>query len=160
MSERLAMEEPVARTGMLIRRPLDAVFEAFVDPVAITHFWFTGSTGRLESGAIVTWTWGMYGVSDEVTVLEFIEGERVAFRWSGPDAPNTVIWTFTALGPDRTFVDVVNHGFSGAGEERTAAALDSVGGFGWVLAGAKAWLEHGIELNLVGDRFPAELGAH
>jgi hypothetical protein len=26
-----------------------------------------------------------------------------------------------------------------------------------VLAGAKAWLEHGIALNLVADRFPAEL---
>jgi len=33
-------------------------------------------------------------------------------------------------------------------------ALDSVGGFNLVLAGLKAFLEHGIELNLVRDRFP------
>jgi hypothetical protein len=34
---------------------------------------------------------------------------------------------------------------------RAAHALDSVQGFSLVLAGAKAWLEHGIELNLVAD---------
>jgi len=33
-------------------------------------------------------------------------------------------------------------------------ALDSTGGFVLVLAGAKAFLEHGIALNLVADRFP------
>jgi hypothetical protein len=32
---------------------------------------------------------------------------------------------------------------------------DSTGGFTLVLAGLKALLEHNIQLNLVGDRFPA-----
>jgi uncharacterized protein YndB with AHSA1/START domain len=160
MAEGVDFSEPVARTGMLIRRPVEQVFEAFVDPVQITHFWFTESSGRLETGATVTWTWEMYGASDEIAVIEVIENQRVEFRWSGPDEPNTVVWTFTPLDADRTFVEIVNHGFSGSGEQRTAAALDSMGGFCWVLAGAKAWLEHGIELNLVGDRFPAELGEH
>jgi hypothetical protein len=35
-----------------------------------------------------------------------------------------------------------------------AAALDSTGGFHLVLAGAKAWLEHGIELGVVPDHLP------
>jgi hypothetical protein len=35
-----------------------------------------------------------------------------------------------------------------------APALDSAGGFALVLAGAKVWREHGIELNLVRDRHP------
>ena len=33
-------------------------------------------------------------------------------------------------------------------------ALDSMGGFSLVLAALKAWLEHGIALNLVADRNP------
>lgn len=36
-------------------------------------------------------------------------------------------------------------------------ALDATEGFAFVLAGAKAWLEHGVELNLVRDRFPKGL---
>ena len=34
-------------------------------------------------------------------------------------------------------------------------AIDSMQGFSLVLAGAKAFLEHGIELNLVADHAPA-----
>jgi hypothetical protein len=30
----------------------------------------------------------------------------------------------------------------------------------WVLAGLKALLEHGIELNLIGDAFPKALNEH
>lgn len=33
-------------------------------------------------------------------------------------------------------------------------SLDSIGGFSLVLAALKAWLEHGIALDLVADRDP------
>jgi uncharacterized protein YndB with AHSA1/START domain len=32
---------PTTKTGMLIRRPADEVFEAFIDPEVTTKFWFT-----------------------------------------------------------------------------------------------------------------------
>jgi hypothetical protein len=41
---------PIAKTGMLIRRPAADVFEAFVNPDITTKFWFTKSSGRLEAG--------------------------------------------------------------------------------------------------------------
>jgi hypothetical protein len=49
---------------------------------------------------------------------------------------------------------IINSGFSGDGDEIVSQALDSTGGFALVLAGAKAWLEHNISLNLIADRFP------
>lgn len=39
-------------------------------------------------------------------------------------------------------------------DEIVAQALDSMGGFTFVLAGLKAFLEHGIVLNLVADHNP------
>ena len=39
-------------------------------------------------------------------------------------------------------------------------ALDSKGGFTWVLAGLKALLEHNVELNAIMDAFPAGLQEH
>ena len=39
-------------------------------------------------------------------------------------------------------------------------ALDSKGGFTWVLAGLKALLEHNIELNAIADAFPKGLSEH
>ena len=34
-----------AKAGMLIRRPVKDVFEAFVDPKITTKFWFTRAAG-------------------------------------------------------------------------------------------------------------------
>jgi hypothetical protein len=36
-------------------------------------------------------------------------------------------------------------------------AIDSTGGFSFLLAGLKAFLEHGLELNLVADHNPGAL---
>jgi uncharacterized protein YndB with AHSA1/START domain len=148
---------PEAKTGMMIWRPCGEVFQAFVDPAVITKFWFTESTGPLAPYANVTWTWGMYGVSASVRVLAFEENRRLVIAWGGEDG-SEVEWRFTDLGPDKTFVEIRNYGFGGSHDEQVANALDATGGFCWVLAGAKAWLEHGIELNLIGDRFPPEIG--
>jgi uncharacterized protein YndB with AHSA1/START domain len=41
---------PIAKSEMLIRKPPAQVFEAFVDPEITRKFWFTKSTGRLETG--------------------------------------------------------------------------------------------------------------
>jgi uncharacterized protein YndB with AHSA1/START domain len=61
-------KSPVAKTGMLIRRPVAEVFAAFIDPEITTTFWFTKSSGRLEPGKQVKWEWEMYGASTQVTV--------------------------------------------------------------------------------------------
>jgi hypothetical protein len=54
----------------------------------------------------------------------------------------------------------MNKGFRGDEDQVVQEALDSTGGFTWVLAGAKAFLEHNIVLNLVQDRFPDGIGKH
>lgn len=51
---------------MLIRKPIQEVFEAFINPEITTNFWFTKSTGKLEEGKTITWEWEMYGVKSEV----------------------------------------------------------------------------------------------
>lgn len=143
---------PVVRAQMLIRRPASTVFQAFVDPDVTTRFWFTRSTGPLRVGARVRWTWEMYGASTDVTVLEMEQDRRIVIEWDAP--PTRVEWLFTARGDDSTQVSITNHGFSGSGEEVVRQALDSMGGFSFVLAALKALLEHEIELNLVADHFP------
>jgi uncharacterized protein YndB with AHSA1/START domain len=143
---------------MLIRRPAAEVFEAFVDPAITSRFWFTRGTGRLEEGQRVEWFWDMYGASAAVHVKEIEPKRRILIDWPGASGQTTVEWTFTPLA-EGTFVRINNSGFSGDADDVVQEALDSLGGFTWVLAGAKAYLEHGIELNLVLDRFPPGLSA-
>jgi len=148
---------PVAKAQMLIRKPVAQVFEALVDPAITSRFWFSKGSGRLEAGKHVRWDWEMYGVSAEVDVKAVEENRRILVEWGGPDNPTSIEWTFEPQGEDQTFVTVKNWGFGGDAEKIVAEALDSTGGFTFLLAGLKAFLEHGIELNLIADHEPAAL---
>lgn len=151
------IQAPVAKAQMLIRKPVAQVFEAMVDPAITSLFWFSKGSGRLEAGKHVRWDWEMYGVSAEVDVKEVEENRRILVEWGGPDNPTSIEWTFEPRGDDRTFVVVKNWGFGGDAEKVVAEALDSTGGFSFLLAGLKAFLEHGIELNLIADHEPGAL---
>jgi uncharacterized protein YndB with AHSA1/START domain len=147
------MSRTRAETGMLIRRPVADVFEAIVNPAITTQFWFTRSTGRLEAGKQVRWDWEMYDVSADVSVKANDPDRRIVFEWPGPGGPTTVEWTFDAR-DGTTFVRVSESGFSGTGDQLVKSVADSTQGFTLTLAGLKAFLEHGIRLNLVADRYP------
>ena len=146
------MIDPVVQAQMLIRRPIDEVFNAFVDPAVTSQFWFTASSGKLERGAKVTWEWEMYGVSADVHVKAIEQPSRILIEWDEPST--TVEWKFTSPVAEGTLVQISNTGFVGTDEQVVGMALDSMGGFSLVLAALKAWLEHGIALNLVADRNP------
>lgn len=147
-------QPPVATAAMLVRAPVERVFEALVDPAVTTRFWFTKSSGRLEPGAHVEWEWEMYGASVGVTVTAVEPNQRLAFAWETGDEPTTVDWRFTARADGTTFVTVTSEGFAGDGDEQVAEAIGVTEGFVIVLAGLKALLEHDLGLNLVADRFP------
>ncbi|MCV3207952.1 SRPBCC family protein [Mesorhizobium sp. YC-39] len=151
-------ETPTAEAGMLIRRPVAEVFEAIIDPAITTKFWFTHSSGRLDSGKQVRWEWRMYDVSTTVDISEIVKDKKIVMQWSEP--PTTVVWTFTEMPGGATFIEVRNFGFAGNGDDQVKEAIGSTGGFTLVLAGAKAWLEQGLTLGLIGGRYPKGVPAN
>lgn len=149
---------PTMRTQMLIRRPAQEVFEAFVDPAITTKFWFTRSTGRLVPGADVQWEWEMYNVSADVRVKEVQQNSRLVLEWGGEETGFTTVgWRFFPQKDDTTFVTIAESGFSGDGDQIVASAINSMGGFSFLLAAAKAHLEHNIILTLTADHAPKDV---
>jgi len=140
-----------ADAAMMIRKPVANVFDAFVNPEITTKFWFTKSTGALTEGAEVEWSWEMYGVSVPVTVTKIVDHEQIVIKWGEGSQMSQVTWTFNAVTDAATYVTIKNDGFLSEGEGLISQIRDSTGGFTIVLAGLKAYLEHGIELNLIGD---------
>jgi uncharacterized protein YndB with AHSA1/START domain len=151
---------PVTKTGMLIRRPVADVFEAFVNPEITTKFWFTKSSGRLEAGRQVQWQWEMYDISITVSVKSIELNEHIVIEWPGYHSPTTVEWVFASQPDGTTFVTITEAGFNGSGDELVKQVTDSTQGFSLVLAGLKALLEHNIRLNLVADRYPEGIEEH
>lgn len=138
---------------MLIRKPVEDVFEAFINPEITTKFWFTKSTGKLEEGKTITWEWEMYNVKSNVLVHEIIPNRLIKIEWGDPAVHAD--YEFIAM-EKGTLVIIKSYGFSQTGEDLLKIINDNTGGFTTVLDGCKAYLEHGIKLNLIEDKFPAK----
>ena len=148
--------ENFARAEMLIRKPVTEVFEAFINPAITTKFWFTKSSGRVETDQNLEWTWEMYNYMAPVKVLAVETNKQIVIEWGNRGEATRVEWSFKSLKPG-TFVSIINSGFTGSPEQIIAQVRDSTEGFTLVLAGLKSLLEHNVQLNLVGDRFPQGL---
>jgi len=138
---------------MLIRKPVEDVFEAFINPEVTTNFWFTKSTGRLEEGKTVTWEWEMYGVKNVVKVHQIIPNQLIRTEWGEPSV--NVDYEFRTM-EKGTLVIIKSYGFSQTGEDLLKVINDNTGGFTTVLDGCKAYLEYRIKLNLIEDKFPSK----
>jgi uncharacterized protein YndB with AHSA1/START domain len=150
--------EPFVETQMLIRKPAEVVFQAFIDPKITTNFWFTRASDKLEVGKTVTWEWEMYAVSTKVEVKEIVENEKIIVEWGEPIT--TVEFNFKRLTDSTTYVVIKNYGFKLSGDQLLEAIKDNTGGFTTVLDGLKSYLEHNINLNLIADKFPKEVSQH
>jgi uncharacterized protein YndB with AHSA1/START domain len=155
-----SQDQLTSESEMLIRRPASEVFEAFVNPDVTTQFWFTKGSGRLEEGKTVTWTWGQFGVSADITVTSIELNELIQFQWpSGEEdsAFRTVELSFESKPEGTTFVEVVESGFNKDNSDFSSLIEQIAGqteGWALVLSALKAWLEHGINLNLISDHKP------
>jgi uncharacterized protein YndB with AHSA1/START domain len=149
---------PRVETQMLIRKPASEVFEAFIDPAITKNFWFTKGSDKLKVGETITWEWEMYNVTTKVFVKEIVQNRKISIDWGEP--PTTVDFEFNPLGDNSTYVIIRNYGFDKTGSELLELFKDLTGGFTTVLDGLKAYLEHNINLNLIGDKFPKEVAPH
>lgn len=138
---------------MLIRKPVEEVFEAFINPGVTANFWFTKSTGKLEEGKIITWEWEMYGAKSDVKVNQIIPNQLIKTEWGEPSTH--VDYEFKEM-ERGTLVVIKSYGFTQTGDDLAKIINDNTGGFTTVLDGCKAYLEHRIKLNLIEDKFPSK----
>jgi hypothetical protein len=95
----------------------------------------------------------MYNVSTNVTVRNIIPNELITIDWGSP--ATTVDFIFQPMNEGTTYVVIKNYGFQSEGEELMKELINTTGGFTTVLDGLKAYMEHGINLNLIADKFPS-----
>ena len=149
------MDTNKIETQLLIRKSPRTVFNAFIDPSITTRFWFTKSSGKLEKGKTVTWEWEMYGAKDKVTVLEMDQDKKITILWGSPKSK--VDFSFETFKRNQTLVRITCYDFEHRKKDLLATMLDYMGGFTTVLDGLKAYLEYGITLGLISDKYPDKI---
>lgn len=136
-----------------IAKPVAEVFEAVVNPEALSRYFTTGGAkGRMETGATVYWDFHDVPGEFPVEVVEAEPNRRIVFRWAADDdtAPEgydtTVTMEFEALEDGRTLVTISEEGWHQT-EGGLKASYGNCNGWMQVLCSLKAYLEHGIILR-------------
>jgi uncharacterized protein YndB with AHSA1/START domain len=148
------MKDISAKASIRVRRPVVEVFSAFADPEKMGRYWFTRRDDGLKQGESVSFFMGPAAdaFSFDVQVIAFDEPHRIEIEWGGPDEiPTQVTFTFDETDAGDTLLAVEETGFGGGGGDTIQRALDSTGGFNQVIVAAKAFIEHGVEVNVVSD---------
>lgn len=150
------MTVEIARASIMVHKPPAEVLNAFVDPNAMSQFWFTRRDSGLVEGESATWALGDAADAFEfaVQVKELSPPNRLVVEWPRPEGPAQICWTCEAAGANSTVLTIEESGFVGDAESVAAQVLDSTGGFNQVIVAAKAWLEHGSAINVVKDHAP------
>ncbi len=143
---------------MRIRKSAAIVFEAFIDPLITRNFWFTKGSDKLMVNKEVIWECEMDNVSKTVIAREIQQSEKILYDWGEPS--RTVEFRLRTLSDDSTYVTVKEWGYGKSGDELLEVIKGSTAGFTTVLDGLKAYLEHGINLNLIADKSPQEVTQH
>jgi uncharacterized protein YndB with AHSA1/START domain len=134
-----------------IRRPPSAVFTAFADASAMSTFWFTRRDHGLREGESVQWFIGSGkdAVPFAVRVKELKRPGRIVIEWENGGEDTQVAWSIEGTAGGDTIVTIEESGFTGSRESIIERALASTAGFNQVIVAAKAFVEHGVALNVV-----------
>lgn len=157
-------QPPSVKAQMLFRVPVKEVFEAMTDPEITTKFWFTKSSGHLKAHTTLEWEWGWFGVKDTVDILDVTPNEYISLQWNLGELITLVEMFFEEQSPNSTLLRIIEKNFWKGDpsqdtrlNEKIDLMLGQNGGWYLVLANMKAWLESGIQLNLIADHKPDQV---
>jgi uncharacterized protein YndB with AHSA1/START domain len=138
-----------AKVQMGILRSASEIFDAIIDPEKMSRYFISGSTGRMESGKTLTWTWTDYEGEHEIKVGKIEKDKTVSFEWTGSGVNCVVVITLEAKGENQTLVKVTESEWP-ADYKGANQCMGQVEGWTHFLLCMKAYLEYGIDLRVGG----------
>ena len=137
------MEKLTAKATIGIQKPVSEVFEAIVDPDKMQNYFISKSSGRMEVGKEIFWSFPEFEGSYPLTTTEIIPNEKIVFVW---DPKSVVTMELQKLSDNDTVVKVSEEGHQ-SDDKGIKWAIGQTEGWANFLACMKAWLEYGIHLR-------------
>lgn len=138
---------PAAKAAIQIGKPVAEVFEAIVNPEIMRNYFISQSTGRMDSGASLTWRFPEFDGDVPVRVKEVESPSLVRFGWdvNGHELECTIRLEPFADGK-ATVVRIEESSPVGydPGQEWLVGNTEGWANF---CACMKAWLEYGVHLR-------------
>jgi uncharacterized protein YndB with AHSA1/START domain len=135
------------KAGIGILKPAHEVFEAIVDPVHMSQYFISKSTGRMEEGSTLNWSFPEFEGAFPVRVGAVRPDEYVSFHWASEDGHELLVEiTLTPGANNSTVVTVTEKGMPN-NEAGLAWLKGNTEGWANFLACLKAYVEYGINLR-------------
>ena len=131
-------------TKMKIAKPVNEVFEAFVDPNKIGNFWFSSSSERWEQGKTIILRYDEYNAEVLIKVKEIELNRKIVFQWGANGEGHTVIITLIKADDFSTIVEINEEGFNEDEADFLFQILDNKEGWVFMLTCLKGYLELGV----------------
>ena len=138
-----------AKVQMGILKPAGEIFEVIVDPEKMNKYFISTSTGRIESGKSITWTWEDFEDEHEIKIGKIEKDKTVSFEWNGSGVNCVVVITLEPKGENKTLVKITEADWL-ADYKGANRCMGQVEGWTNFLCCLKAYLEHGIDLRVGG----------
>ncbi len=144
-------------TAIQILKPVNEVFEAIVDPVKMSGYFISESTGRMEDGKQLMWKFPEFDAKFPVRVGKITKDQYISFFWDTNEIELLVEITLTSKKTDSTLVTVTEKSMTND-EEGIKWLKGNTAGWANFLACLKAFLEYGINLRKGAFDYMAEAG--
>ncbi len=135
------------KAALQIRKPVQEVFEAIVDPEKMKQYFISRSTGRMEEGKNLIWRFPEFDMDCPVRVGKIVLDKYISFYWEGSAGKELLVEiALTPRENDSTLINIAEKAM-GNNEAGIAWLRGNTEGWANFLACMKAWLEYGIHLR-------------
>lgn len=130
-----------------ILKPVNEVFDAFIDPAKMSQYFIYGASGPMKAGTKVEWEFADVGAKVAIDVLEVEENRRIVYEWApGGAGPSRTTIQLKEDDPGTTVV-TVNEAKFPLDHEGVKRAMGQTAGWTYTLACLKAYLQFGVNLR-------------
>jgi uncharacterized protein YndB with AHSA1/START domain len=145
------------KTALQILKPVNDVFEAIVDPIKMSKYFISKSSGRMDTGKKIIWQFPEFGMEFPVRVDKIIKDKFISYYWDNDGIELLVEMTLTPIKGSSTLVTITEK--SRNNDEKGINWLKgNTEGWANFLACLKAYLEYGINLRKGAFDFMADKG--
>jgi uncharacterized protein YndB with AHSA1/START domain len=145
------------KTAIQVLKPVNEVFEAIVDPIKMSNYFISKSSGRMETGKQIMWQFPEFDMEFPIRIGKVIKDVYISYYWDVDGTELLVEMTLSPRGKGSTLVTITEKG-----RNNDEAGLKWLKGNteGWAnfLACLKAYLEYGINLRKGAFDFMSDKG--
>jgi uncharacterized protein YndB with AHSA1/START domain len=134
------------KAALQMLKPVNEVFDAIIDPVKMSNYFISKSSGKMEEGKKILWRFPEFDMEFPIRVGKIEKDRYISFYWDVDGLELLTEMTLTPRANNSTLVSITEKS-----RENDEAGIKWLMGNteGWAnfLACLKAYLEYGINLR-------------